>query len=87
MRKVAVTSNPDANFRRVMIYDPANGSRVFVFLFRSIEDQPCDADYWYEDIAGAEQHAASEFGVDSIDWQFIPDPESGCGHDRLATQS
>ena len=39
MRKVAIAANPDAPFRRAMIYDPADGAvGVSVFLYRSLDD-------------------------------------------------
>ena len=85
MRKVAVAASPEAKFCRAMIYDPADGGGVFVFLFRSPDDGPCEADYWYEDLAGAERHAAGELGVGDADWQPVPDPLPGCRHDRLAS--
>jgi hypothetical protein len=84
VRKVATTNNPDAEFRRAMIYDPADGGGVFVFLFRSTADGPCDADYWYEDVALAERHAAEALGVGTADWQPIADPRPGCQDDWIA---
>jgi hypothetical protein len=84
VRKMAIASTPDAEFRRAMIYDPEDGSGVFVFLFRSLDDGPCQADDWYEDVAGAERHAADELGVKAADRQPVPDPQPGCRHDWLA---
>jgi hypothetical protein len=46
MRKVAIISNVTAEFRRLMIYD-AGDEGVWLFLFRSVDDAPSDADYWY----------------------------------------
>jgi hypothetical protein len=84
LRKVATTNNPDAEFRRAMIYDPADGGGVFVFLFRSLSDGPCDADYWCEDAAAAERYATEALGVNTADWQPIADPRPGCQDDRIA---
>ena len=80
MRKVAAILDAAAEFRRVMIYD-TGGQGVYVFLYRSGCDLPCDADYWYGTIREAENHAA-KFGVKPNDWRLIPDPESGCPDDR-----
>jgi hypothetical protein len=80
-----MTAKPDAEFCRAMIYDPADGGGVFVFLFRSPSDGQSEADYWYEDVAGAERHAAGGLGVEAADWQPFPDPRPGCRHDRLSS--
>jgi hypothetical protein len=84
VRKMAIASKADAEFRRAMIYDPEDDSGVFVFLFHSLDDGPCQADYWSEDMAGAERHAADELGVKAADWLPVPDPQPGCQHDWLA---
>ena len=84
VRKVAATTRTDSKYRRVMIYDPMNGEGVFLFLFRSPHDAPCDVDHWYEDVDTAERDAADGFGVQPTDWQPIPDPPCGCRHDRIA---
>jgi hypothetical protein len=84
LRKVAATTAPNVEFRRAMIYDPADGGGVYLFLFRSLADGPCDADYWYEDVAGADRHAAQALGAATLDWQPIPDPRAGCQDDRVA---
>ena len=39
-----------------MIYDPEDDGGVFLFLFRTLDDEPCEADYWYQDVAEAERH-------------------------------
>ena len=86
MRKVATATKSDAAFRRAMIYDPADGwVGVYVFLYRSLEDGPCDCDFVYDDIAGAERHAAAALGVGSADWQPVTDPQPGCQDDWLAS--
>ena len=84
MRKVANILNPACEFRRAMIYDSADGSEVSLFLFRSPDDGPCDADYWYEDVAGAEERTAADFGIGDGDWSPIFDPRPGCQDDWLA---
>lgn len=85
MRKMATATRTDAAFRRAMVYDPADGAGgVFVFLFKSLEDGPCDADFMYEDVASAERHAAEALGGGAIVWQQVPDPLPGCQDDWLA---
>jgi biofilm protein TabA len=85
VRKVATATTPDAAFRRAMVYDPADGGGgVYVFLFRSLDDGPCDADYLYEDVAGAALHAAEALGGGAVVWQRVPDPLPGCQDDWLA---
>jgi hypothetical protein len=84
MRKVAISKKPDAAFRRAMIYDSENGEGVMLFLFRSLDDGPCDADYWHPDLALAENHAAIDLAVGLADWQPIADPQPGCLVDWIA---
>ena len=84
MRKVATIANPACEFRRAMVYDRGDGGGVYLFLFRSPDDGPCDADYWHDDVAGAEAHAATDFGIRPSDWRPVPDPRPGCQDDWLA---
>ena len=83
MRKVATATTSDAAFRRAMVYAPADGGGVYVFLFRSLDDGPCDADSWYEDVAGAERYAAEALGGGVV-WEPVPNPLPGCQADWLA---
>jgi hypothetical protein len=83
MRKVANMPKAAHGFARAMIHDPADGGGVSLFLFRSPDDGPCDADYWHHDVSGAERHAA-EFGIGADDWRPIPDPRPECQDDWLA---
>lgn len=87
MRKTANVSRPDAEFRRAMIYDPEDGGGVSLFLFRTPDDEPCEADYWYEHVADAERHAADGLGIRAEDWRSVPDPEPGHWDDRLSPDS
>jgi hypothetical protein len=82
MRKSAIVRDSNAEFRRLMIYDSGDQG-VYLFLYRSLDECPSDADYWYEQIKEAERHAA-EFGVTPADWQTVPDPVPGCQDDRCA---
>ncbi len=85
MRKVATTTTPTAQFCRAMIYDPEDDSvGMYLFLFQSPNDSPCDADYWYEDMADAERHATESLEVVHCDWEYIPDPQPGHQDDRMA---
>jgi hypothetical protein len=83
MRKVANIARPTCEFRRAMICGPADDG-FYLFLFRSADDGPCNADYWYEDAVSAEQHAATEFGIGASDWSPVPDPLPECQLDWLA---
>ncbi|MGL4551878.1 MAG: hypothetical protein ACRC33_11930 [Gemmataceae bacterium] len=81
---MATATTPDAAFRRAMVYDPGDGAGgVYVFLFRSLGDGPCDADYLYEDVPGAERHATEALGGGAVVWQQVPDPPPGCQEDWL----
>jgi hypothetical protein len=50
MRKIATIRDAAADFRRIMLYD-IGAQGVFLFLFRSLKDAPCDADYWHKTVA------------------------------------
>lgn len=84
MRKIALNPNQNAEFRRAMIYDPTDNAGVYVFLFRSLDVGPCEVDYWYEDLSGAERHVAIEFGERVLEWQTVPNPLPGSEHDWIA---
>jgi biofilm protein TabA len=83
MRQVAVVPDPTGEVRRLMVYDAGNDG-VYLFLFRSLDDGPGFADYWFESVADAVGCASLEYGVDASDWQPVPDPEPGCQHDWVA---
>ena len=84
MRRTANVSRPGSGFRRVMIYDPEDGGGVFLFLFRRLDDSPCEADHWYESVTDAERDAEDGFGIRADDWRTIPDPVPGRPHDLFA---
>ena len=84
MRKLAILTPANGVFVRAMIYDPADGRGVYLFLFRCPDDGPCEADHWCEDVQTAERLASEAFGIEPTDWQPIPDPQPGCQHDRIA---
>jgi hypothetical protein len=84
MRQIAVITAPTTETRRLMIYEPEEGSGTYLFLFRTPEDGAGCADYWFESIADAVEAAREEFGVSPTDWQSIPDPPAGCQHDWIA---
>ena len=81
MRKTANPPGSDAEFRRVMIVDTEDDGGVF--LFRTFDDEPCEADYWDQDVAEAGRHAADELGIRANDWRSGPDPV-GRPHDLLS---
>jgi biofilm protein TabA len=66
-----------------MVYD-AGDSGVYLFLYRSVDDGPGFADYWFESIADAVRSAEQEFGVQPDEWIQVPDPQPGCQHDWIA---
>ena len=80
MRKMA-TLNGDSKYCRVMLHDPQTNSGVYVYLYTSPMNVPCDADHWHPDFDSAEESLAEVFG--NLDWQEIPDPEPGSAHDLL----
>ena len=80
MRQVAVLSNPVGGVRRVMVYDAVDAG-VYLFMYRSLDDGPGFADYWFESVNDAVECTRSEYGVGPGDWLPVPDPQPGCQHD------
>ena len=83
MRQVAVVPEPAGEVRRVMVYNAGNDG-VYLFLYRSLDDGPGFADYWFESPADAVECAEREYGIRPGDWHSVPDPRPGCQHDWIA---
>lgn len=83
MRRTANVSRPGSAFRRVMIHDPEDGG-VFLYLFRTLDESPCEADYWYESVTDALRDAEDGFEIGADDRRTIPDPAPGRPHDLLS---
>ena len=82
MRRVALVVTPDADdVRRVIVYGPDDGG-WFLFLSKTVEDEGCFADEWYESLEAAESAAREQYGIAT--WTEIPDPTPGCFDDRIA---
>ena len=84
MRQIATVPNAQEVPYRIMLYAPEDDSGVYLFLFRSLEDGACYADYWFEAVEKALECARQEYGVEKTHWQAIPDPSPGCQHDWIA---
>lgn len=82
MRKHAITQS-SSGYRRVMLFDPEDGSGVYLFLFTQFGDSSCVADEWHESATLAECRAATAFGITPQDWQPLADPRPGEPHDRV----
>lgn len=87
MRKYAILKEalPLNNYgqmvRKVMVYQTKKQG-VFFFLFSTIEDEGCSADYHFSDMADADE-CGFEYGVAPEDWIIIVDPLPGCRHDLI----
>ncbi len=84
MRRVALVVTPDADdVRRVIVYGPDDGG-WFLFLSKTVEDEGCFADEWYESLADVSAACRQRYGIEESMWRDVPDPEPGCMQDRIA---
>ena len=81
MRKIAAAKTQETDVKRVMIYD--DGTGICLFLYDRDEDGPGMADHWFESLDEAEAVCSEEYGIDSTDWEFIPDPMPDGQHDWI----
>ncbi len=85
MRKVArvrIRSSAQPEIVRLMICEADVG--YYLFMFDGEKDGPCLYDSFFQDAKGAEDSAASAFGVRCEDWKPIPDYPKGCQQDWIA---
>jgi hypothetical protein len=81
MRKIATIRQPIDDIRRVMLSAADEGA--YLFLYRNVEDGPCEFDEWYESIDAAEEAATKRFALLREDWIAISDPPAGAQHDWI----
>lgn len=81
MRKTAKTEHAADGVHRVMIYEVDGGA--YLFLYRTLDDGPCDADEWYGTTPEAEEACGNRYGISSVAWQFIAEPLEGCQDDWI----
>lgn len=82
MRKVATLPKLMEGVQRCILYACPEG--VYVFPCATLEDGSGRGDYWFEDVASAEDFCAERYGVAASDWVEIGDPLPGCQHDWIA---
>ncbi len=80
MRKYALLKEQMSNICKVMIFDTTH--ETYVFLYDTLEDTACFADYSFESIEEAEEYC-KELGVNNKDWCYIDDPLEGCQDDTI----
>lgn len=56
---------------------------VYLFTYNTVEDLPCTKDFWFENLAEAEDYCDEKFG--ELEWIEIKDPKQGEQHDIIAT--
>ena len=69
MRKYAILKQPIENIFKLMIYDTGEGS--YLFLYNTIEDKPCMADYWFDNLTDAETTCFEDYKINNSDWIVI----------------
>lgn len=82
MRWIADIPNPQNDFKRLMLYDSADG--VYLFAYQSMYDCDSDGDEWYENVAQAKTTAEEKYNVTQANWEQIGDPLPYCQHDWIA---
>lgn len=81
MRKLALLASPREDVRSCVLYATDKGT--YVFPRRTAEDGPSSGDYWFVDVAEAEEFCRDEYGIGTEDWTTVPDPAPGCRHDWI----
>jgi hypothetical protein len=81
MRKYAFLKEIKNNICKVMIFESTG--ETFVFLYNSIDDTPCIADYWFDNLEEADEYC-NDLGISNEDWLFIDDPLEECPHDLIS---
>jgi hypothetical protein len=80
MRRVARTKcHPDV--LQVILYQCPDG--IYLFYCSSVDDGFAMGDEWYEDLESAESVCLNEYGINSDDWEIIPEPLEYCQHDWI----
>ena len=79
MRKYAFLKDSELEFAKVMLYD--TGNETYVFLYKTLTDDFCTYDEWYETLQGAED-AYSDHITDK-GWVEIGAPLPNCQHDSI----
>lgn len=82
MRLVASVKE-NSKVKRVMLFE-RDQQGCYLFLYNTLQDSPCFADYWYENVAQAKEDCKVDYGVVDTDWLPIPDPLPDCQDDWIA---
>ncbi len=80
MRKLAFikSSHP---IRKIIIYE--THEIVHLFLYDSVDDRACIADFTFNMIESADIYCKETYGVDKTNWIHISDPLPGCQVDFI----
>ena len=80
MRKITFIES-DLEIKKLMIYGVDD--EVYLFIYKSLEDKSCDADYLFPNLDEAEEYAEENFGAENNNWILISDPLENCQHDFI----
>ncbi len=67
-----------------MIYELPVGGGAYVFLFGSLQDGSCIADYLHGTTTEAERQCLEVLGIPHSSWREIDHPMPGCQDDWIA---
>ena len=68
------------HYQKAIIY-ALSSSDVYLFLYDTLEDASCRADFWFESVTDAQIEAEERVSVSPAAWKNIPDPLPGALHD------
>lgn len=77
MRKVAEVFKDNESALRLMIYS-ASGNEVYLYGYKTREDGPADWEQTFRDLDAAYLYATTEYRIERVDWNTVPDPLEGC---------
>lgn len=81
MRKYAFVKECNDYIRKVMLYNCIEG--CYVFLYDTIDDRPCIADFLEDSIETGEDFCFENYHVEKKDWISSNDPINDCQHDLI----
>lgn len=80
MRKYCILPEPVNDTQKLMLFENRQG--VCLFVFNTVQDQPCANDYWFGTAAEAEWFIQAEYGS-NLAWTPIDDPMDFCQDDLI----
>ena len=79
---MAVVQGARDEVRRVMLMSVQGGT--YLFCYNTLDDGPSSSEEWFESVDHAEKVCQERYGIESTNWNELPEPLPGCQHDWVA---